>query len=324
MNEEFVFDYDLNANEEIMKRGIKEFYDFYYSNSVEEKDSLDLSYEDRKVVDYLVSTIDLDNDVIVKTYGREIQCLIEGIENTISSNLLIQEQEMLDNILSAVKAYITDCESLNSKKRNFLRPTINIEGIKKKYLNVEEELDNTLIRLKRERKRTYRNFSSMKEVLIQILDIDRSLQLYIIAGNEVLKNEHEICKDANELLSTDISEKDYKLLERIKLFRERVNHLEIQKYLLVNQIAQLKIILKNSILVYVKIDDIIENVIPKWRLHMALLLNIQVVNGTLVNDDTIEELKQLLANYQEGKNKKNNNDDELINALITASRIMSG
>lgn len=291
-----------------VQRGIEKFYNFYYPKTNEQDVNVDLEREQNAFVEYLVSTIDLENEIIVKTYGRNLQYVIEDFANNISQNNVDTSNSVLDNIVTIIDEYINDCKSLSSPKTTLFKRRSTINSVKKRYVEVANGLDDVTIELKREKRKVSDSISSLERYIVKMLDADNQLKLYVIAANKVVNN------NKDKYLNLD---------RNLSYLKDRIEDLNAQKFLLLTQLTSLKITLESLYVVLKKFEYMLNNVIPKWRLHMALILQIQYVNDAIVvNNNEFDELSRCLIETK-GISQKDIDNDDLITALINANNIIN-
>ena len=268
----------------------------------------DLEEAEKRYVEHLVSTIDLDNEIIVKTYGKNLVYANNEISQSLNDTSLESSKSILDYIVSIVEEYIHDCTLLFSKTKTLFKKEVTINSIKKKYVDVSNGLDKVVVELKKEKRVLSNNISVLERRIRRIFQFDKELTCYIMAGMMVIKSS---------------TQREFDLDKNIIEFKSRIEDLKNKRFLLSTELASLTIALESAYIVYRKIEHILENVIPKWRLHMALILQIQYVNDLAINrsvdiDELLEDLRQIKS-----LDKKDINNDALIVALINANNIIN-
>ena len=290
-----------------IQKSIERFNNFYFPKSEATKEET-LDDMEREYVDYLISTIDLDNEIIIKTYGKNLQGVIEDLKISFNSNSYDSSKSVLDSIVTIVQEYVDDCKLLGCYTQGIFKKKTTIDSIKKKYVKVSESLDSVAVELKREKRRVLDSISSLERYITKILEVEKTLALYVIAGTKVIQSN---------------TERELNLDKNFIVFKSRIDDLKSQKFLLVAQLASLKITLESIYIVLKKIEYTMENVIPKWRLHMATVLQIQYVNDKLItNNGEFDEL-DLCLNEFNNIEKKDIDNDALITALINAEKIIN-
>ncbi len=184
---------------------------------------------------------------------------------------------------------------LDTVKRKILR-------FKAEYESIEKNITAIELKLEKHYQILLKDVMMFDKLFQQNQLYFKDLSLYIIAGNEKLKEmKEDVLPKMKEgvLNSTDHNKiQQYKDLEQqVHRFEKKIHDLKLTRMVTLQTAPQIRMVQNNSTLLMEKIQSSIVNTLPLWKNHMVLTLGIAHTQDALdaqkaVTDSTNELLQR--------------------------------
>ena len=275
----------------------------------------DLSPEDRERVEKIKSEIDLLDTQQTVQYGvgvqRNIADFSDHILGTVKSkdagdvgklmsDLSVQVKEMgIDQMESS---FLDKLPFFNSAKRSLDRFIARYETVEVNIDHIEGELDKTRMELLKD----IHLFDTLYE---KNLEYFHDLEVYIRAGEELLKEMHEetlpkLHAEAEAKGDTMSAQLVSDFENKVNRFEKKVHDLKLSKTIALQSAPQIRLVQNNDKLLVEKIQTAILNTIPLWKSQIVITLGLQKQEQALklqreVTDTTNRLLEQNAALLKE-------------------------
>lgn len=264
--------------------------------------------EERKKIDEIKESLNLLDSAQTVTYGVGAQKNLSDFSDSILNKIRNKDTGEIGTLLSDLMVQVKDMEieDLGSKK-GFLNnlPGISslvkrMERFRAKYENVEVQIDRIEGQLDQTRVQMLKDIAMFDRLYEQNIEYFNQLQLYIIAGEELIQvtRENTIPKLRQEAIELDdpmsaqlVSDFE----DTLNRFEKKVHDLKLSKQISIQTAPQIKLIQNNDKLLVDKIQTAILNTIPLWKSQIVIALGLARQENALklqrsVNDTTNELL----------------------------------
>ncbi len=264
-----------------------------------------LSDKEKKLVQDFVTKIDLADTVNITSYGKSSQSKISDFSIEILNEVKLKDTGEIGKTLSQLIVEVNSIEDDDEPKgifKLFKKAKDDINVMIKNFSDAEvtiEEIANSLDLQKVELLKDIETLDNMYE---NNKNYFKELSLYILAGEEKLKQYYEIdIENQKKIVEQNNSQLEIQnlndMVEQANRFDKRLHDLKLTKTISLQMAPQIKMLQNNNIMLVEKIDSSILNTIPLWRNQMVLAIGINHNKKALelqssVNDATNEILKR--------------------------------
>lgn len=250
--------------------------------SSEDNYKVNLTEEDLKNIELYKSKIDLTSISKVIEYGSSGQTQISSFSSQILSQVKTKDLGSATDILLNLKENISSFDqSMNqgclfsffdSMKKRVVR-------LKSKYDAVEKNIRDIELKLERHYQILSKDVKIFDKLFDQNKFLFKDITLYIIAGNEKIKEMREVILPKMKEELTDSSDQlklqSYKDLDQqTDRFEKKIHDLKLTRMITLQTAPQIRMIQNNSSTLMEKIHSSIVNTIPLWKNQMVLTLGI--------------------------------------------------
>ncbi|MBR5578261.1 MAG: toxic anion resistance protein [Lachnospiraceae bacterium] len=246
---------------------------------VKEMAEIQLSAEEKKMVQEFSEKIDLKNSSLILQYGAGAQKKIADFSESALDNVRTKDLGEVGNLLADV---VTELKEFDAEEKQgflglFKKAGNNIEAMKAKYGKAETNV-NTMVRVLEEHQVQLLKDTAMLDKMYEInKNYFKELNMYIIAGKQKLEEVRTkelpalMEKAARSGLAEDAQEvNDTKaMLDR---FEKKIHDLELTKAISLQMAPQIRLIQNNDTVMAEKIQSTLVNTIPLWKSQMVLAL----------------------------------------------------
>lgn len=279
-------------------------------NKIEEKvvEDVNLTPEEKKLVDQFVEKIDITNSNAILQYGVGAQKKIADFSESALSNVrnkdLGEVGDMLSNVVNELKNFEPEEESkgflgLFKKGKN------KISQMKGKYEKVEENIDRISNNLENHQIQLLKDIAMLDKMYEVNKAYFKELSMYILAGKKKLqKIENEEIKAMKEKAKRSGLPQDAQevndFLSLYNRFEKKIHDLELTRMISLQMAPQIRLIQNNDALMSEKIQSTLVNTIPLWKSQIVLALGVaHSTNAARAQNEVTNMTNQLLRKNAE-------------------------
>ena len=247
-------------------------------------DDINLTEEEKKIVDQFVDKIEITNSNSILEYGvgtqKKISDFSEKALNNVRTKNLGEVGEMLSNVVGELKNF--DIADENEKKGFlgfFNKSKEKVSHMKRKYEKVEGNINEICTMLEKHQIQLLKDVAMLDKMYEINKVYFKELSMYILAGKKKLsKLEKEelpilLAKAQTSSLPEDAQEiSDFKSL--CNRFEKKIHDLELTRMISLQMAPQIRLIQNNDSLMSEKIQSTIVNTIPLWKSQIVLALGV--------------------------------------------------
>lgn len=255
------------------------------TENLEEKFEI-LDEVSRKKVDSIKEKINLRDSQLSSMFGANAQKSLAGFSETILSQVRAHDLGDVGDLMTDLVVNVENFDADFDNKGILAKiPFINkakksIEKYLARYDIVEKQIDKIEAKLETSRMEMLKDISMYDKLYDENLKYFEELQLYIVAGEEVIKDMRD--NQLPELLKEAEAKEDPMALQvvndfkdSIDRFEKRIFDLKTSKTLAIQTAPQIKLIQNNDKLLVDKVTDAINNVIPLWKSQVVIALGME-------------------------------------------------
>ena len=276
------------------------------AKAIVEKDVKPLSEEDRARVEKLKNDLDLRDSTSANLYGVNAQTSIAEFSDEILSKVKAKDAGEVGDLMTDLLVKVKNV-SYDDKDKNFLQKMFNsgknkVDRYIASYDDLAGQIDSISAKLQSEQKELVKQVELFDRLYDQNLNYYNDLEIYIMAGNEKIKEmrEQQLPKLFDQAKSSDnpmamqvVSD----LQSNVDRFEKKVHDLKISQTLAMQSAPQIKLIQNNDQLLANKIQDAINHTIPLWKSQTVIALGLAKQEDVLklqreISDTTNEMIKE--------------------------------
>lgn len=276
----------------------------------------EITPEQRQEIDRIKDQIDLMDNKLATEYGVDAQKNLSQFSETILSQVKSKDAGYVGDIMTDLMVKVRSLELEQAGEKSswmdnipFLRKANDKMGtFLARYEDLDQQIDKIEAELDVARLQMLTDISNLDSLYANNLDYFNQLQLYIIAGQEKLKEMREDtiprlrqeAAQSGEPMSAQLVA-DFE--DTVNRFEKKVHDLEISKTLAIQTAPQIKLIQNNDKQLVDKIQTAMLNTIPLWKSQIVIALGLHKQENVLKMQkqvtDTTNEL--LLKNAEQLK-----------------------
>lgn len=246
---------------------------------VKEMAEIQLTEEEKKMVQEFSEKIDLKNSALILQYGAGAQKKIADFSETALDNVRTKDLGEVGDLLAGVVTELKEFDAQETKGflGLFKRAGNSIESMKAKYGKAEANVNAMVEVLEGHQVQLLKDTAMLDKMYEINKNYFKELNMYIIAGKqkmeEVANKELPALmeKAARTGLAEDAQEvNDTKaMLDR---FEKKIHDLELTKAISLQMAPQIRLIQNNDTVMAEKIQSTLVNTVPLWKSQMVLAL----------------------------------------------------
>lgn len=251
---------------------------------IEEKitDEIQLTEEEKKMVDQFVNKIEISNSNSILQYGVGAQKKISDFSQAALNDVRTKDLGEIGEILSSVVLELKNFEEGEEKKGIFglfKKGKDKVSKMKVNYENVENNITKMCNVLEKHQIQLLKDIA----MLDRMYEINRvyfkELYMYILAGKKKLQKleKEELPKLQEKAKKSGNPQDAQELNDFIALcnrFEKKIHDLELTKMISLQMAPQIRLIQNNDTLMSEKIQSTIINTIPLWKSQIVLALGV--------------------------------------------------
>ena len=268
---------------------------------------VNLSDEDKAIIDQRAREIDLSSANIIMEYGASSQKNIADFSDNALENVKTKD---LGEVSGMISSLVTELDGFSlEEKKGFLglfkKAPASIDKLKNQYTSAEKNVDKIVNNLQNHQNQLSKDVIMLDKMYDSNLDYYKELTLYILAGKQRLEEEKagKLQEMKQKAAETGLAEdaqaaNDYaNLLER---FEKKLYDLELTRAISIQMAPQIRLIQNSDVIMVEKIQSTITNTIPLWKNQMVLALGMAHVNqATEATSKVTEVTNELLKKNAE-------------------------
>lgn len=252
------------------------------SSSITAIDGVELTAEEKKIVDSYVDGINITDSQQVLQYGVGAQQKIANFSETALNNVRTKDLGEVGDLLSGVVAELKNFDVTEEKGflGIFKKGANKANAIKAKYSSAEKNINGIVKAMENHQVTLMKDIAMLDKLYESNLQYYRDLTLYIIAGKEKLKKAREVelpallAKAEQSGLAEDAqAAKDYASM--IDRFEKKVYDLELTRNISMQMGPQIRLIQSNDTVMTEKIQSTLVNTIPLWKSQMVIAIGLE-------------------------------------------------
>lgn len=272
----------------------------------------ELSPEQREKVDEIKSALNIMDSNQTVTFGVGAQRNLAQFSDTILDKVKNKDIGDTGKLLSDLMVQVKDMEIDSIGESKGLLGILpgglkrKIERFKNKFETVEVQIDKIEGQLDNARVEMMKDIAMYDELYSKNLEYFHSLNLYIIAGEEVIDEMITVTipklrKEAQESEDPMNAQLVSDFEETVNRFDKKVHDLKLSKSMAMQTAPQIKLIQNNDKVLVDKIQTAILNTIPLWKSQIVIALGLARQEKALqlqksVTDTTNELLLKIRKN----------------------------
>ncbi|MBQ2700156.1 MAG: toxic anion resistance protein [Clostridia bacterium] len=277
-------------------------------------DDSQLTPAERQSIDDFIGKLDITNPDHVLLFGAEAQKKISDFSDKALDCVRTADTgevgDMLVNLVSELKGFEADAEEPKGLKRLFMNAEKQMTQMKTRYNTVEANVENIAASLEQYQIRLLKDVSMFDHLYDTNTAYFKELTMYIIAGEEKLKQVRE--NDLKALLQKAEASGDAMdaqaandLAAMCDRFEKKLHDLKLTRQVSMQMAPQIRLLQNNDSLLVERIQSTLSNTLPLWKSQMVLALGLYNSQQALkaqqsVTDMTNELLKKNAATLQMG------------------------
>ncbi|MDY4077550.1 MAG: toxic anion resistance protein [Clostridium sp.] len=274
-----------------------------------QEEEIQLSEEEKKMVEAFVDKIDLTNSNSVLQYGSGAQKKIADFSGVALNNVKSKDLGEVGNMLSSVVVQLKDFENTEEKKGGifgfFKKQAQKIDDMKVKYAKVEDNINKICTSLEKHQIQLLKDIAMLDKMYEVNLAYLKELNMYILAGKKKLEKARngELKRLSDLAISTGRTEDAQRANDFANLcdrFEKKIHDLELTKMVSIQMAPQIRLIQNNDSIMSEKIQSTLVNTIPLWKSQIVLALGVaHSTNAIKAQNEVTDMTNELLRKNAE-------------------------
>ena len=271
-------------------------------------EEINLTEEEKKMVDQFVDKIEITNSNSILQYGVGAQKKISDFSETALNNVKTKDLGEVGEMLSSVVYELKNFEESEEKKGilGFLKKGKDkISQMKVKYDKVETNIGKMCDILEKHQIQLLKDIAMLDKMYEINKVYFKELSMYILAGKKKLQKleKEELPKLQEKARKSGLPQDAQEVNDFISLcnrFEKKIHDLELTKMISLQMAPQIRLIQNNDSLMSEKIQSTIVNTIPLWKSQIVLALGVaHSSNAAKVQREVTDMTNQLLRKNAE-------------------------
>ena len=273
-----------------------------------------LTPAERAAIDTFKTKLDITNPDHVMLYGADAQKSLSEFSTAALDAVRTKDAgevgKMLEDLVVELRGFETDAQEPKGIMKLFSKASDRIERIKASYGKVSVNVENIQTQLEAHQVQMQEDVKMFDRMYDRNLAYFRQLTLYIIAGQETLKQMREVdLRAAYEKAAATGDAMDAQaandLAAQCDRFEKKLHDLLLTREVALQTSPQIRLLQNNDQLLIERIQSTIANTLPLWKNQMVLALGMHNAQQALkaqqaVTNMTNELLKKNAATLHQG------------------------
>ncbi|MCQ2512291.1 MAG: toxic anion resistance protein [Lachnospiraceae bacterium] len=266
-------------------------------------EDVNLTEEEKQMVDEFSTKIDLRDSNIVLQYGAAAQAKIAEFSDSALDGVKTKDLGAIGNdvtaLITELKGFDIDTEEKGFFAKLFKKTANSIQTLSAKYDTAERNVDKIVGTLQDHQNELLTDIVMLDKMYESNLSYFKELTMYILAGKKKLEEEQnttlvELKKKAEEsgLAEDAQAANDFSAL--CDRFDKKLHDLELTRAISMQMAPQIRLVQNNDTLMTEKIQSTITNTIPLWKNQMVLALSMAHANEAMKAEQEVNEFTNKL------------------------------
>ena len=274
----------------------------------EKVDEIQLTEEEKRMVDQFVEKIEIKNSNSILQYGVGAQKKISDFSQSALNDVKTKDLGEIGEILSSVVLELKNFEDCEEKKGIFgffKKGKDKISQMKVNYENVESNINKMCNVLENHQIKLLKDIAMLDKMYEINKVYFKELYMYILAGKKKLQKleKEELPKLQEKAKKSGNPQDAQELNDFIALcnrFEKKIHDLELTKMISLQMAPQIRLIQNNDTLMSEKIQSTIINTIPLWKSQIVLSLGVaHAADAAKVQREVTDMTNELLRKNAE-------------------------
>jgi len=245
------------------------------------KEEVELTPEERKMIEDFSEKIDLSNSQMVLQYGagsqKKIADFSEGALNSDRTKDLGEIGDLLTGVVTELKSF--DVEEEKGLFGLFKKGGNKLEGIKAKYDKAEVNINKVCQAMEQHQITLLKDVAMLDKMYELNQNYFKELTMYILAGKKKLEHAKTVelpamKKKAEESGLAEDAQKVRDFSNMIDRFEKKIYDLELTRTISLQMAPQIRLIQNNDTVMSEKIQSTLVNTIPLWKSQMVIAIGL--------------------------------------------------
>ncbi|MGN0715198.1 MAG: toxic anion resistance protein [Anaerovoracaceae bacterium] len=267
------------------------------------EDKIELTPEEKKVVDEFVQKIDLTNSTHILQYGADAQQKIADFSDTALESVRTKDLGSVGDSLASLVTELKGFNALEEKKGGlmglFHKAADPIAQLKAKYDKAEVNVEKVVDILEGHQVTLTRDIAVLDELFKANTTNFKQLSMYIVAGKKKLEEAYNVTlpamqAKARETGATEDAQAANDFEQMCNRFEKKLHDLDLTRTVSLQMAPQIRLVQNNNTLMVEKIQTTLINTIPLWKSQMVLALGLanseEAVKAQQAVSETTNEL----------------------------------
>ena len=267
------------------------------------EDKIELTPEEKKVVDEFVQKIDLTNSTHILQYGADAQQKIADFSDTALESVRTKDLGSVGDSLASLVTELKGFNALEEKKGGLLglfhKAADPIAQLKAKYDKAEVNVEKVVDILEGHQVTLTRDIAVLDELFKANTTNFKQLSMYIVAGKKKLEEAYNVTlpamqAKARETGTTEDAQAANDFEQLCNRFEKKLHDLDLTRTVSLQMAPQIRLVQNNNTLMVEKIQTTLINTIPLWKSQMVLALGLanseEAVKAQQAVSETTNEL----------------------------------
>lgn len=270
------------------------------------EDKIELTEEEKKVVDAFIEKIDLTNATHILQYGADAQQKVADFSDSALQNVRTKDLGSVGDTLSSLVVELKGFNALEEDKKGlfgiFHKVADPIAQLKAKYDKAEVNVEKVVDILEGHQVTLTRDIAVLDELFKANNMNFKQLSMYIVAGKKKLEHAYnvtlpEMQAKAKESGSMEDAQAANDFAQMCNRFEKKLHDLDLTRTVSLQMAPQIRLVQNNDTLMVEKIQSTLINTIPLWKSQMVLALGMANSKAAVdvqqaVSDTTNELLRR--------------------------------
>ena len=248
-----------------------------------ELEEVQLTEEEKRMVDQFAKQIQLNNSQMILQYGvgaqKKISAFSETTLNKVKTKDLGEVGDMLADLTKSLKNFGEEEEEKGFFKNLFKKPADKLEDMKIKYQSTEQNVDKVVKMMESHQVQLMKDIAVMDQLYELNKVYFKELSMYIMAGKKKLEEVHRVelptlIDKATKSGRPEDGQEVNDLQAMCDRFEKKIHDLELTRMISLQTAPQIRMLQNNDTLMTEKIQSTIVNTIPLWKSQMVLALGV--------------------------------------------------
>ncbi len=259
-----------------------------------------LTPEEQKTVDEFAKQIDITDTDMILHYGANAQNKISDFSSATLENVKTKDMGEVGNLMTNLIAELKSIDEDDDKGFSFFKKSKDkVSNMKTRYNKVEKNVDDIVKLLEQHQITLIKDIAMLDEMYKMNLTNFKELSMYIIAGQQRLKEAREVELEqlkqkaiASGLAEDSQAANDF--AASCDRFEKKLYDLQLTRNVALQMGPQIRLIQNNDVQMSDKIQSTIVNTIPLWRSQLVLALGLQHSADAMQAQNAVSEMTNSL------------------------------